>query len=118
MIGVTKKQGTTRTVFLTQNYAIKIPSMKSWRFFLHGLLSNMQEKEWSGVDERLCPTYFSIPGGFLNIMPRVVEITYEDWIDLDTEKYLKDQYMILPVDNKYCSFGYLDGKLVAVDYGS
>lgn len=105
------KRGITREVFLIGRWAIKIPSFRSWKLFLQGLLGNMQEKQWSGFDERLCPVVFYTPGGFLSIMPRATPI-----------ECINDEYLSicdsLPVEKKLCSFGLLNGKIVAVDYGS
>jgi hypothetical protein len=111
--------GATRLVLLTKNYALKVPTPHSWKLFLFGLLSNMYERRWSGFDpERLCPVLWSIPGGFLNVMPRVE--TLDDY--LDTDLYLErfgDQgdYTLSFIENKPHHFGYYKGNLVAVDYG-
>ena len=107
------KQGSTRFVILTKQYAIKIPQFK-WRNFLLGLLANMQEVQFSKLnDTRLCPVKFYIPGGWLIVMPRCEIISDEMFFNLD----LKNFYLI-PVENKKDSFGYYNGKVVAIDYGS
>jgi hypothetical protein len=125
--------GVTREVFLTKKYAIKIPKVKyKWRHFLLGLLANMQEVEFSKMnDERICPIKFYIPGGWLLIMPRCEPISEKEFSELDlsifwpdtSEDYHPDntcervKYNV-PVENKSDSFGYLNGKIVAIDYGS
>lgn len=103
-------RGITRNVILTRRYAVKIPTFRSWKLFLHGLLANMQEREWwSTKDGRLCPVLWSIPGGWCVVMPRVQicdsEVNYEAFDGL-------------PVDPKPCNFGYFRGRIVLVDYGS
>lgn len=104
------KRGITREVFLVGNHAVKIPSFRSWKLFLYGLLCNMQETTFSGYSDKLCPVIFSFPGGFVNIMPRCQPIEDSQLMFSDAEG--------LAIEQKMCSFGYLDGKVVAVDYGS
>ena len=118
--------GVTRTVILTKRWALKIPCLVyGWKFFLYGFLANMQEVVWSGTDERLCPVRFSLPGGVLVVMPRCQALTDEEYIaevsdgwpriiDDETDQHLSRE---LPVEMKTCSFGRLNGKIVAVDYG-
>ena len=132
-MGITLKHGCTRFVFLTKNYAIKVPQFKyEWRHFLLGLLANMQEVTFSKIkDDRLCPIWFYIPGGWLLIMPRCAPITEDVFFDLDVTKFWPNEsedyhpkneceranYNV-PVENKQDSFGWLNGKIVAIDYGS
>ncbi|MFW6130532.1 MAG: hypothetical protein ACOC56_05045 [Atribacterota bacterium] len=127
------KHGCTRFVFLTKKYAIKIPQFKyGWKHFLLGLLANLQEVSFSKInDERLCPIKFYIPGGWLLIMPKCELISREVFFDLDISRFWpnnKEDYhpnntcerveYNVPVENKQDSFGYLNGKIVAIDYGS
>lgn len=120
--------GVTRTVVLTRRWAIKLPCLVyGWRMFLYGFLANMQEVAWSGCDERLCPVRFSLPGGALIVMPRCERLTDEEFVSevlpewgqvLDGETGAPLPYSLdLPVEMKSCSFGRLNGRLVAVDYG-
>lgn len=113
-------KGATRWVFIVGRYAVKIPSLHNWRCFLNGLLGNMQETQFSKTGhEKLCPVLFSIWGGWLVIMPfcpklidahySVISRNFSSWIDVGE--------MVLPVENKYNSFGYYKGMVVAVDYG-
>lgn len=120
--------GVTRTVILTRRWAIKLPCLVyGWKFFLYGFLANMQEADWAGFDERLCPVSFAGRGGWLIVMPRCEPLTDdeycnevpEDWPRmLDEETQMPLPYSAdLPVEMKSCSFGRLNGKIVAVDYG-
>lgn len=108
------KRGTTREVILVGRWAVKVPSTRSWRLFLTGLLCNMRERAFSRMGEpRLCPVRYSCPGGWWVVMPRCEPIT-------DAECDLASMaYADLPfVEKKACSFGRLpDGRIVAVDYG-
>lgn len=112
--------GCTRRVFLIGNFAIKIPNFfDEWRLGLLGLLSNMQEAQFSKTGwPELCPVRFSIPGGFLVVMDRARELTEDEFLELDLKTWVdRGEYMI-PAEIKTNSFGYLNGKLVAIDYGN
>jgi len=115
------RSGATRHVLLIGGLAVKIPRVTSWRLFLHGLLANMQEWQWSGVSERLCPVLFSVPGGWLVVMPRVEPLNDIEWDvlqELWDALYGERASMLLPVERKRCSVGSLGRRIVAVDYGS
>lgn len=80
MFGIQRAEGTTRWVFLTKKYAIKIPSLSSWRSFLDGLLANMRERQLSP----LCPKYFlpvlsASRFGLYVVMPRVKTTKQATW---------------------------------------
>ena len=78
---ITKKSGKSRVVYLIGNYAFKFPVIHNWTYFLEGLLGNVQEKKYAremNLQSKLCPVYFSIWGGFMNIMPRCSEVTEND----------------------------------------
>lgn len=120
--------GVTRMVVLFGQWAIKLPTvMYGWKFFLYGFLANMQERDWAGFDDRLCPILYTAPGGLFVVMPRCqiltddefVEHVHDDWARmLDKETGFPLPYSAdLPVELKTCSFGWLNGKIVAVDYG-
>lgn len=120
--------GVTRTVILTKRWAIKVPCLVyGWKYFLYGFLANMQEHDWSGFDERLCPIRYAAPGGLFVVMPRCQMLTDQEFLDLvhdgwarivDEETGTELPYSReLPVELKTCSFGKLNGRIVAVDYG-
>lgn len=118
------KHGTNRVVILIGRYAIKLPTCVSWKLFLTGLLGNMQEKLFSDTKwDQLCPVIFSMPGGWLNVMPRAEPLEREAFFNLDFDKWIKvhdgeSVVAIVPVENKLDSFGTINGKIVAIDYGS
>lgn len=113
-------RGATRTVFLAGAYAFKIPSCRSWRTFLHGLLSNMQEAEFGRTGwPELCPIRLSLPGGLLIIMDRAEPceetLTHDDYCRLTTPQ---GKGYCIPAEWKPDSFGRLrNGCIVAIDYG-
>lgn len=106
------KSGASRTTILMWRWAFKIPNVQwGWSPFLKGLLHNMSEKTWTDYDNRLCPVLWGVPGGFLNIMPRCEPL-------LPHEEYLIFRRVRdLNIELKPCSFGRLNGEIVAVDYG-
>jgi hypothetical protein len=117
--------GTTRTVVLIHQWAIKVPSFVEWRLFLHGLLANMQEAKFSKTGwPQLCPVLWAIPGGWLLVMRRAEPMSREQFDTFDYAQWIKggndldDGEWVIPVEEKLDSFGYVDGRLVAVDYGS
>lgn len=108
------KRGITREVFLIWKYAFKIPSFRSWWLFLEGLQCNMNEISRRKLSEHFCPIIFWIPGGFLVIMKRAQATKVSDEMIMEF-KNLNQLHCF--VESKDCSFGILNGKLVAVDYG-
>lgn len=113
-------KGSTRWVFVANKFVYKIPSLYSFKHFLLGLLANMQEVEFSkckDFKETLCPVKFYLPLGFLVVMPKV-RILEPNEVSKD---FLKDFCLNANlgelVELKHNSFGYLENKLVAVDYG-
>lgn len=122
------RQGCTRLVILIWGWAIKVPQYTSWRMFLNGLLGNLQEREFSSMKlPELAPVLFSIPGGWLNVMPRaevvdlespgeerfqMMDIWYQSTLGTGREELLRDI-----VESKVDSFGVINGRVVAIDYG-
>lgn len=116
-------RGVTRFVILTRRYAIKVPRFWHygefrWEMFLAGLLGNMQERMFAKTGwPELCPVYFALPGGWLLVMPRVEMLT-EELTEEQYEAFTDRQDYHVPAEHKADSFGYLNGRLVAIDYGS
>jgi len=124
VMAATLLKGATRCVLLTRRYAVKVPRLVSWRLFLHGLLSNMQEREFSRTGwPELCPVLFSLPGGWLVVMPRCEPLTDDEWSIMYIQGRRQEwadrgDYMV-PVEMKRDSFGrHPEHGIVAVDYGS
>jgi hypothetical protein len=112
--------GTTRIVFLIGKIAIKIPSITEYRLFLHGLLANMQEVTFSKTKWiELCPILFHIPFGFLVVMKRATPLTREQFETFNIDEFRENpDHLLTFVEAKMDSFGIVDGRIVAVDYGS
>src|SRR5947209_2942513 len=91
-----RKFGAVRTVFLTRRYVFKLPgrwAFRHWRWWwdslLRGLLSNMQERRFAAEGwPELCPVSFSIPGGFLIVMPRARTLTPAEWEVFDYRAFV------------------------------
>jgi len=105
-------------VILTRKYAIKIPRFDyGWAQGLRGLLANMQEVEFSSLNNKACPVLFHIFGGWLLVMPRCEPLSDNDWNMIKST--CVGDWLPIPVEyRKRDSFGILDGRIVAVDYGS
>jgi hypothetical protein len=111
--------GLTRNVLLVGNVAIKFPTSKNWPLFLHGLLANMQERQYSTTgDPRLCPVLFASRLGFWLVMQRAIPLSDEDWTTFDLAKFRMEAEGYIPVEGKRNSFGKIGEQIVAVDYGS
>jgi len=105
------RQGQTRIVLLIGKWALKFPHiLNGWRFFLLGLLANINERRWSGHDKRLCPVLWAFPMGFLLRMRRA-----ELWPQDGSFPHMVG----LPfLDPQVANFGMLDGEPVSLDYGT
>lgn len=113
--------GCTRFVILVGSWAIKVPQFHyQWRHFLLGLLANMQERHWWSTFPKpeLCPVVWSMPGGWLLIMKRAEPMTREQFDDIDLHKWVDKGDWVVPAEPKMDSFGWYDGRLVAIDYGN
>lgn len=75
---------------------------------------NMNEVSRRKLSKHFCPIKFWLPGGFLVVMKRAQAVKLED---STFENFRKINQLHCFVERKDCSFGLLEGKLVAVDYG-
>jgi hypothetical protein len=58
---------------------------------------------------------WKVPGGILNVMPRVRELTEDEFSRLDVHEFCRRSGLV--VEHKRDSFGKLGSEIVAVDYG-
>lgn len=106
------RTGRNRLVIVTRRWAVKLPSLRTWREFLFGLLNNLNEAEWANESAAYCPVVWAAPLGLAIVMPRA-EV-------LDVCAYaIAAPYLpeLAGVEHKASSWGVLDGRFVAVDYG-
>ena len=112
-------RGSTRFVLLIGAIAVKIPRPTGWKLFLHGLLANLQEREFSRTFwPELCPVRFSLPGGWIVVMPRCIPMSDAEWREFEVEHFTERPDYSIPAEHKQDSFGWLNGRIVAVDYGT
>ena len=113
------RYGTTRHVVLWRHWALKLPAWTTWRLFLCGLLANMQEREFAKTGwPELCPVVWSVPGGWLVVMRRAIPMSRAERETFDPSAWSAHASYVIPVEAKMDSFGYIDERVVAVDYGS
>lgn len=121
------RTGCTRIVVLTKRYAFKFPNfLDGWpRLFYTGLLANLQEKCFAGVGwPELCPVKWSLPWGFLVVMPRCQVLSDDEFLSIDYAEWIKrgedlpKGEWVIPVEPKSNSFGWYEGRVVAIDYGN
>lgn len=103
-------QGRNRFVLLTPRHAVKVPSLRCWRDFLFGLLNNLNEAAWSERPGH-CPVLWAAPLGLAIVMPRARILSAEEFAAVDPAQ------LVGRAERKPDSFGWLDGRLVCVDYG-
>lgn len=109
--------GASRKVFLVGGWAIKIANWDDYKSFLHGILSNYQEYHFSNIgNPKLAKVLFRLPLYLVIIMERAAKL--EKFISReDFDEFIKEEDYLLPVEFKQDSFGIIDGRLVAIDYG-
>ncbi|QBO61594.1 hypothetical protein G17_00098 [Escherichia phage vB_EcoM_G17] len=117
-------KGATRTVILIGEYAIKIPTFKSWKLFLTGMIANLNERSWmqysNRSDSSICPTLWSSCTGLVTVQKRCKPVQHRGlfWVELCAlalNSELSTDFFYS--DAKPENFGYLGGKLVKLDYG-
>lgn len=105
-------EGRNRFVLLTRRHAVKFPSMRCWRDFLFGLLNNMHEAQAHSEHPAYCPVLWASPLGLAIVMPRARVMGLEEFYRIVRS---------LPTDTvaemKPSSWGWLNGRAVAIDYG-
>lgn len=110
--------GTSRVAIVGHRLTFKLPNPQRWRLFLYGLLANMQETTFAKTGwPELCPVFFSLPGGFLVVMP-TCRIHGEKLSEEDYLAFTQKEDYAVPAENKADTFGYYQDRMVAVDYGS
>lgn len=118
--------GCTRIVLILKKIVIKIPNFTySWENFLKGLIANITERnswEYANIPDSynyryrdlLCPIIWSSWGAWIVIMKRARVLTDEEYLSTN----LKIHKYYYAGDDKSDNYGYLNGKIVKIDYGS
>ena len=114
--------GCTRNVILVGKVAIKIPKISNFRLFSLGIRHNKKEKKVTDakITANISPVIFSFFGLFI-ISKRACHVKnrglyFVDFAELCAKN--KNLTMFFIRDAKPCNFGYLNGRLVKIDYGS
>lgn len=117
-------KGTTRWVWLHGKYAIKIPSMQSWKQFLQGMLANLQERCWwkSLHHPKLAKVYYCDRLGLCLVMEKADFVMCSN-PHVITQKSISEFFYEcesagLPVDPRPSNIGVFDGQYKLIDYGS
>lgn len=105
-----------------ETIVIKLPNFTvSWNKFLRGLVCNMEEfKTWSynsgayesGKSHLLCPVIWASWGGWILIMKRADPVD-----EMDESVDIRDHKKHFRGDDVVSNYGWLEGKLVKIDYG-
>ena len=114
--------GCTRNVVLFWKYAIKTPSLSSTKLFRLGLIHNKKEKTVTRlkITKSISPVVFSF-FDFIVVSKRAERVSHVGLFFLDlAELSAKNPNLswFFMRDAKPCNFGYINGRLVKVDYGS
>jgi hypothetical protein len=117
---VVNRRGVTRRVFLFGRWAIKVPAPWRWQTFLWGLLANMQERAFAAAGwPELAPVLWADRWGFVLVMPRLTPLTDAEFETFDYAGFVnRSDGSVVPVEEKSDSFGRLNRRIVAIDYGS
>ena len=117
--------GITRTVILTKNHAVKVPSFRGGsaggirgrlQSFAWGFLANLNEHRWhkfEGWQGAVAPVLHSWLGGLIQVYPRCQPLP------LDEHGTHRGELPVLdpdPGDPKPDNYGILAGRVVRIDY--
>lgn len=117
------RKGCTRTVLVFNDFVVKIPTLRSWELFLHGLLANISEERFTrGLDNRLglVPMYYGSKLGICVISKRVREVRHRGlfWVELTRLVVLSDLHPDFWYhDAKPENYGFINNQLVKIDLG-
>lgn len=122
--------GITRLVWLVGPYAIKLPNpFNGWGNFIGGIQANICERNnWGAavcgmepddprlaIRELLCPLSWTSWGCWVVVMRRCTRtLTRDEWDALDLAPW---EAQDLDGDDKAFNYGWLDGRIVKLDYG-
>lgn len=121
------RHGISRTVVLVGRYAIKVPSLRGGstggvrgrlQSFAWGVLANASERQWHGYAPwagQVAPVLRSWLGGLVQVYPRCEPLPVNDRDEYDGPHPLPALDPD-PGDNKADNFGWLDGRIVRIDY--
>lgn len=101
-----------------------MPSLRSYVAFLAGLQANVTEgKNWRFAQlgvfpaDKLCPILYCGLLGLLLVMRRVKVMTENEFAQFDVIGFCELGNAAIPAEHKPDSYGWLSGRIVAIDYG-
>ena len=114
--------GSTRMVFVFKSNVIKIPNIRNYKLFLNGILSNLQENEFSKIGRvDLAKVKYCDFLGIILVMDKACRVNIPlNLLKKTLEKKYKYDYMkeFMLSDFKLSNWGVVGTELVKVDYGS
>lgn len=111
---VLNRRGRNRWVLLIGSYAVKFPSPRCWQDFLFGLLNNLREARDGSLPGR-CPVVARFPLGLVIVMRRAVPLDEREFASFHAYEFCREHG--ISAEQKPDSFGKLNGRIVALDYG-
>lgn len=114
--------GTKRIVFIFNKIVIKLPKINRYESFIRGILENIVEGKLSGLHEDLCKVIYCNRFGLFSIMEKANPIPDDidrfDFLEMLENKYKNDLCKdILLSDFTPENYGYINDRIVKVDYG-
>jgi hypothetical protein len=82
---------------------------------LFGILNNCNERDWFKSGGGRCPVLWSSPGAIVIVMPRASILTDDDF-----RRFCPHTFCVkygIRAEHKPDSYGWIGGKIYAVDYG-
>lgn len=121
-------KSTTRWVIPVGSCVIKLPSLRSWRQFLQGMLANLQEREFSKMDKAAWPRELLARVKYCDFLGLCLVMERADCVLPDcphpsilqqvAEFFALCEEHGLPVDPRPGNIGMFDGEFRLIDYGS
>lgn len=112
--------GSTRIAIALFRWVVKFPALTEWRLFKLGIQANLREVGMAKKGSpSLCPVYAPIPIGLAILMPRTRPLTRTEWDSFNFDVWIRESGLSdNHVEHKLDSFGWLNERIVAVDYGN
>ncbi len=115
--------GSTRIVFVFEKFVVKIPRLTKYSSALYGLLSNLQEREYSLKHCDLAKVLFGDFLGFIVVMERADALSCKTTNEIEFAQMLEEKYKndelkhFMLYDAIPENWGHINGRLIKIDYG-
>jgi hypothetical protein len=114
------KQGQSRRVVVLPWIAVKFPRNK-WGARCNAYEAKLYQSTTPWRRKLLCPVIWCAPKGILLVMRAATPLTEEELDRADGSKEWKrvtNSNEVLPFEDKATDFGWLDGRIVVMDYAA